>query len=389
MNNGAFNRILHEIYGCARQPGNWHGVLDRIRDQINAKNVALQLLERKGDLLDPQWTLRDSLSYRHRDLHDKLVNNAQNPRLNLKLVNPSPSIDNHLVRDEDLFDPHCPDFLALRQRLRLLGMGQFLSIELEFSNNRQLCLVMHKSFGDKRDFKRAEERFLLNLAPHLLQAVELFENTHHLRQQAGLLEHATHQVCTGIVLMDTEGRLQWSNRFADNIIQRSPHILVSGATLRCADRTDQKKLAQLIDLIHCHGLTAENNIVTIGALSDNPLQILATPASAARYPDCISTHQPGTIALYLNEHESTIDLSRLDIAVLFGLTPAESRLATALYGGASLNEYAEQQGISSGTARIQLKSIFSKTNTNRQADLIKLLCTSICAKVLTSSPKTL
>ncbi len=103
----------------------------------------------------------------------------------------------------------------------------------------------------------------------------------------------------------------------------------------------------------------------------------------------MSADQPGSIALYLSEHKSAIDLSRLDVTVLFGLTPAESRLATALCDGASLNQYAEQQGVSSNTARIQLKSIFSKTNTNRQAELIKLLCTSICAKVLTSSPKTL
>lgn len=383
MNNKFFNQILLEIYRCAQQPDKWYGVLDRIRDQINVKNISLQMLERKGDFLVLHWTLRDSISHQYRALHDKLVNNAQNPRLNLKLINQR--IDQPIVRDEDLFDPHCPDFHALRQRLQLLGMGKFLSVESDFSNNRQLCLVMHKAYADKRDFSLSEERFLLDLVEHLHQAVELFENTHRLQQKVGFLEQATNQVCIGIVLMDAYGRLRWSNRYADRIIQRSPHILVSGAVLRCATRTDQEKLAQLIDLAGCHGLMEKTNIVTVGALSDNPVQILVTPASVADYPDCVSTNQSKTMALYLSEHKSAIGLSGLDVAVLFGLTPAEARLATALCDGASLNEYAGLHGVSVGTVRIQLKSIFSKTNTSRQSELIRLLCTSIAAKVLPSA----
>ncbi|MEZ5828253.1 MAG: LuxR C-terminal-related transcriptional regulator [Hyphomicrobiales bacterium] len=57
----------------------------------------------------------------------------------------------------------------------------------------------------------------------------------------------------------------------------------------------------------------------------------------------------------------------------FGLTPAELRLAEALVRGTSLKDYAEQVGIAEGTARVQLKAVFAKTNTHRQAELVSLL----------------
>ena len=61
------------------------------------------------------------------------------------------------------------------------------------------------------------------------------------------------------------------------------------------------------------------------------------------------------------------------IAVVFGLTPAEARLAAALAEGRSLESIAEANGVSLTTARNQLKSVFSKTDTHRQSELVAFL----------------
>jgi DNA-binding CsgD family transcriptional regulator/PAS domain-containing protein len=58
---------------------------------------------------------------------------------------------------------------------------------------------------------------------------------------------------------------------------------------------------------------------------------------------------------------------------LFGLTTAEARLAQAMARGTSLQGFAAAAGVSEGTARVQLKSVFSKTSTHRQAELVALL----------------
>ena len=57
----------------------------------------------------------------------------------------------------------------------------------------------------------------------------------------------------------------------------------------------------------------------------------------------------------------------------YGLTQAETALAAALVAGGSLREFAEQSGKKQSTARSQLLSIFRKTNTARQIELVQLL----------------
>jgi DNA-binding CsgD family transcriptional regulator len=61
---------------------------------------------------------------------------------------------------------------------------------------------------------------------------------------------------------------------------------------------------------------------------------------------------------------------------LFGLTPTEAKLTAQLVLGHSLDEASEILGVAKSTSRTHLLSIFSKTSTNRQADLIKAVVTS-------------
>ena len=56
----------------------------------------------------------------------------------------------------------------------------------------------------------------------------------------------------------------------------------------------------------------------------------------------------------------------------FRLTPAEARVALHLIDGGDIASCAEAAGVSPGTVRTQLKSIFAKTGVNRQAALVRL-----------------
>ena len=54
----------------------------------------------------------------------------------------------------------------------------------------------------------------------------------------------------------------------------------------------------------------------------------------------------------------------------FGLTPAEARLVLRIVAGDSLRSSAAALGIGYETARTTLKSVFHKTGTRRQAELV-------------------
>ncbi|WP_375454440.1 helix-turn-helix transcriptional regulator [uncultured Methylobacterium sp.] len=58
---------------------------------------------------------------------------------------------------------------------------------------------------------------------------------------------------------------------------------------------------------------------------------------------------------------------------LFDLTPAEARVARGLMTGATVGTLADAHGVAPATIRTQLKSVFAKTGTSRQVDLVAML----------------
>jgi DNA-binding CsgD family transcriptional regulator len=87
-----------------------------------------------------------------------------------------------------------------------------------------------------------------------------------------------------------------------------------------------------------------------GLASERTAVIMVTEV-AGRIPDGFNTH----------------------VRRLFGLTPAEARLAAALASGRTLKEAAASANITVKTCRTYLERIFSKTRTHQQSELVALL----------------
>ena len=64
----------------------------------------------------------------------------------------------------------------------------------------------------------------------------------------------------------------------------------------------------------------------------------------------------------------------------FALTPAEWRVASALYKGESLQGLAALHKMSVNTLRVQLASVYAKTGTHRQTELVAAIRSAIDAQ---------
>ena len=62
---------------------------------------------------------------------------------------------------------------------------------------------------------------------------------------------------------------------------------------------------------------------------------------------------------------------------LFGLTPAEARIAALIANGQSIQDIVSSTGNSSNTVRSQLRAIFSKLGVRRQSQLIRAVLVSV------------
>jgi DNA-binding CsgD family transcriptional regulator len=78
-------------------------------------------------------------------------------------------------------------------------------------------------------------------------------------------------------------------------------------------------------------------------------------------------------ALIVSDPNRTIELDHATLCRIYGLTPAEGRLAALLASGKHIESAAHLLGVSIHTVRTHLKHIFSKTETSSQSDLVRLI----------------
>lgn len=81
------------------------------------------------------------------------------------------------------------------------------------------------------------------------------------------------------------------------------------------------------------------------------------------------------VAVFVGDPQVEIQPPITVLQQLYGLTPAEAKLASLLAAGLRVDDAAAELGISVHTARAQLKQVFTKTGTRRQAALMRLLLT--------------
>ena len=83
--------------------------------------------------------------------------------------------------------------------------------------------------------------------------------------------------------------------------------------------------------------------------------------------------QDGTSIVALLDREARPEPNPQTLKQIFGLTGAEADLAIRLAHGDAPLEVARDRHLSRTTIRSQLASLFQKTETNRQAELVALL----------------
>lgn len=86
--------------------------------------------------------------------------------------------------------------------------------------------------------------------------------------------------------------------------------------------------------------------------------------------DALAPCQLGLTIVDLSRHPRPTEDA---LKTIFRLTPTEARLAQVLAAGENLETAAGMIGVTKETARVHLKSIFSKTNTHRQGEMIAIL----------------
>lgn len=152
-----------------------------------------------------------------------------------------------------------------------------------------------------------------------------------------------------------------------------------------ADRRAAAALHALVEQLRITPDTATLVVepIVVQREGKRPLVLTVLPVDGAARTPFLGAR----VLLTLTDLDAEAKPDSLVIAHAFGLSPAETRVAMLIGSGTSPAEAADELGIGRETARSQLKNVFAKTGTHRQAELVALLARF--ARLPSGAPKPL
>jgi DNA-binding CsgD family transcriptional regulator len=227
-------------------------------------------------------------------------------------------------------------------------------------------------------FTTSEIRLLEQYVGHLVRA---FRIGHHLAVQQmeamagrGLLMASRRP----IALLENDGRLAMANAAAESLFSREGPLYVEGETLRCRRARDQVAMTRALKDLDIDDKAAQVErprrlALKLGADHPDSERLLCS-FWCMRPELTMGVFGSRPVALLtIATRTATASVDPVFLASMFDLTPAECRLSMRLVEGKSLHEIAHMHRVALDTLKAQLKSVFVKTGTHRQAEFAALL----------------
>lgn len=246
---------------------------------------------------------------------------------------------------------------------RPYGMRGVSCLKLQHDANHSAYLSLLTN-QDARDPQPDQQRMLDRITPHLVRASQMANMVEGLKLQLQTRQLLQEQHATPLWLVNGEGRVLFCNTAAEQRLGEP------GFPLR--QRNDRLSLSlpglELLALIRQACGRVGPARPGWGRLPGvEPAQLLVTPVRAEARFNLI--HQQPLALVTLLDARPRAEL----LTELFQFTPAECRLAEILAQGHAPERCAQLLDVSLNTVRTQLRALFGKTGTQRQAELVGLL----------------
>lgn len=344
---------LGRIYEAVHNPEQWHAVVDELRQRTRSRIALLAFADLEQQALSRHDLHGPQTSAVERGVVEYAEVARDDPALAFAVGNPGAGMcDTRLLMADD-------DFRKLpfiRWQQARFGTEHWRVVYSQPSRSQSFALSLHPEKGADLVPERLHRLFY----DHFARALRLAARPVDLD---GTSE--------AVFLIDEHARILARSARADELLRADDGLRARGQVLEAAllpaSGNVAAMAARLLASEPLRPMRAALRIPRLTGRTDWLMVLDVIPRAVRHLP--ISMPR---ITIRVIEPDRSARLG-LEVARLFAFSDREEAVAAALLAGHSIESLSETLGISRNTARVHLRSLFRKTRTSRQSELIMLL----------------
>lgn len=368
MNLDDYDRLIKACYLGPLEKSLWFTFLQEMKRVMQARYVTLLLrpprVGDKGVVLNALMSSEAAFNEynEHYFSHDPFVDLPLG-----KAMTADEMVDMDELKQTDYY----------RNYLKPVDVEYILGVDFVDDNGYSARLRVSRGAGAD-NFTNEEKQLLERVAVHLQQATTLHSRIVYAEVTAQSYQEAFNHMEMGCIILDRNLAVQSMNRAAADLMKQHPCLQVKDRQLLIGNRDEQRRFRSLVDGML--QLQANGGRPDVAALRvETPNSVAGIGLLCRAMPPAATPDAGPSLVVFCCDPERP-RLSKVTVLEqLFGLTLSEARLALLLANGFSLDESAEELGITRNTAKSHLSSTFTKTGVTRQPSLVQLILRSVAS----------
>jgi DNA-binding CsgD family transcriptional regulator len=220
------------------------------------------------------------------------------------------------------------------------------------------------------DFEPEHLDRLRRIGPHLVRAASVSLRLSRSEIARNANAEALDSIVQGVLIVAANGELLFANRAARSLLREADGIRTEKSALGASTPADTAQFQQLIAAAAERSGGAGGVMALVRPVPRRPLSVLVAPITIES--TWFVASRPAAV-VFVADPDSVPPTARDQLRSLYRLTPAEADVAMAITRGEGLQAVADELEISLTTARTHLQHVFEKTETRRQAELVRLI----------------
>lgn len=358
--------IIELIQASALDPRRWLEVLDAMSRLLSAEGASLVAQDRHTHRMDGAAVGNHVLALKEYGDYYGRINPVWPPTFAASAG--KVLIDREIVQTSDFERTEFFNDFCIPHQLHSSLAVKVLNTSLAHA------VVSLSRRASKPVFGRAEGRLLEYLAPHLKHALAVSQSLAEARSLTSGLAAALHLLPHGAMLVDGYSKVRFANGAAEALLRQRDGVSIGPEGLQAGTVEGTRILRSQI--VHAARQRSAGSDLLLPRPGRRPLRLQTVPCRPhvdERDAWSLVANPHSLVLLLVFEDAETKSPAPEVLRRRFGLTQAEANLALAIAEGQRLKAVADQLGIGLPTAKTHLQRVFEKTDTHRQADLVRLL----------------